>query len=312
MNNIAVVIPCYKVADTIEDVISQIPQEINHIIVVDDGCPDFSGRYAEQSLDKRVIVLRHTDNLGVGGATITGYKKAVELDCDIIVKIDGDGQMDADYITELVEPIIQNKADYTKGNRFFDYNILLAMPLIRLIGNSILTFIMKLVSGYWDIKDPTNGFTAIHKKILKKLNLNKIDRSYFFESDMLINLNIINAVVHDVDIPSRYGHEKSSLNILSTIIVFPFKHFRGLLRRVLIKYYITDINIGSAYLLFGALSFLFGVLFGLRHWIFSREYGVFSSAGTVMLSALPVFIGVILLIQAITVDIKSVPTKKDK
>lgn len=312
LNKIAVVIPCYKVADTIENVISELPKEIRHIIVIDDGCPDTSGKQAEQLRDKRVTVIHHKDNLGVGGAVLTGYKKALELDCDIVVKVDGDGQMDSSYIHKLIEPIIKGKADYTKGNRFFDFNILLSMPVIRLIGNSILTFIMKLVSGYWNIKDPTNGFTAIHKDTLKKLNLDRIDKSYFFESDMLINLSIINAVIYDVDIPSRYGDEKSSLSIINTVIVFPFKQIRGLLRRILLKYYIMDINIGSIYLLFGLFFLLFGVIFGIRHWLYSTEVGIITSPGTVMLSALPIFIGVILLIQVITIDIKSVPTKKDK
>lgn len=205
----AIVIPAYKVSETIVDVINSIPDDVDEVIVVDDACPESSGRIAEGSGRKNLLVLYHDNNQGVGGAVITGYKKALELGCDIIIKMDGDGQMDPAYIQSLIEPLINNKADYAKGNRFRDFNALKSMPKVRLFGNSTLSFLVKFSSGYWNVMDPTNGYTAIHRRALDRLNLEKMSKRFFFESDMLINLNIINAVVQDIPIPARYTGEKS-------------------------------------------------------------------------------------------------------
>ena len=176
---IAVVIPAFKVVDHIKDVISSLPREIDHIIVVDDHCPFSSGKEAEKLNRENVIVLYHDLNQGVGGTVITGYKKALELGCEIIVKMDGDGQMDPKYLNDLIAPLKNNEADYTKGNRFTHFKSLKAMPKARLFGNSGLSFLVKAASGYWNIMDPTNGYTAIHKRVLEKLNLEKyIERDF--------------------------------------------------------------------------------------------------------------------------------------
>ncbi len=169
--NIAVVVPSYKVSKHILQVINDIPKFINHVIVIDDKCPQNSGMIAESSDDKRVIVCYHEVNQGVGGAVVTGYKKAMELGADIVVKIDGDGQMDVNYMQQLIEPLIDGKADYTKGNRFADFKALRQMPKIRLLGNSGLSFLVKASSGYWNMMDPTNGYTAINKHALGELDL---------------------------------------------------------------------------------------------------------------------------------------------
>ncbi|PPK59398.1 glycosyl transferase family 2 [Malaciobacter marinus] len=187
---ISVVIPSYKVDKHIENVIKNIPNFVNNIIVVDDKCPQNSGKIAEDLDDKRVIVCYHSENSGVGGAVVTGYKKALELDIDIVIKIDGDGQMDVNYMQQLIQPLLDGRADYTKGNRFTDFKALRKMPKIRLFGNSGLSFLVKAASGYWNLMDPTNGYTAINKHALEELDLDNIAKRYFFESDMLINLNI--------------------------------------------------------------------------------------------------------------------------
>jgi len=178
---VAVVIPAYKVVDHLKDVILSIPDDIHHIIVVDDNCPYSSGKEAEKLNRKNIIVIYHEQNQGVGGSVITGYKKALELGSEIVVKMDGDGQMDPKYIKNLILPLIQNEADYAKGNRFRNFKSLKAMPKIRLFGNSGLSFFIKASSGYWNIMDPTNGYTAIHKRALEKLNLEKISKRFYFE-----------------------------------------------------------------------------------------------------------------------------------
>lgn len=307
----AVVIPAYKVSETIVNVINSIPDDVDLVIVVDDACPESSGKVAEGSKRGNLMVLYHDDNQGVGGAVITGYKRAIELGCDIVIKMDGDGQMDPTYIQSLIDPLIHNKADYTKGNRFRDFNALKSMPKVRLFGNSVLSFLIKFSSGYWNIMDPTNGYTAIHRRALDRLNLDKISKRFFFESDMLINLNIINAVVQDVPIPARYGREKSSLNIKKVFVQFPPKIFKGLIKRVFLKYFVYDFNMASVYILLGLPMFLFGLTLGVIEWMRSILTGETRSAGTIMLVALPIIVSFQMLLQAIQIDINSVPRKTD-
>jgi dolichol-phosphate mannosyltransferase len=312
MNNdpkIAVVVPAFKVVDSIKKVILSIPTNIDHIIVVDDHCPLSSGKEAEKINQPNVTVIYHEQNQGVGGAVITGYKKALELKCEIIVKIDGDGQMDPHFIERLIAPLIANEADYTKGNRFVNFKALKSMPKIRLFSNSLLSFMLKIVSGYWNVMDPTNGYTAIHRRVLNKLNLGKISKRFFFESDMLIHLNIIRAVVKDIDIPARYEGEKSSLNIRKAILQFLPKLFSRFFRRIFFRYFIYDFNMASVYMILGLPLFAGSVLFGIIEWIDSAVTGRPRSAGTIMLVALPIIISFQMLLQAIQIDINSVPSK---
>ena len=308
-NIITVVIPSYKVAKHIIDVINDMPMFINHIIVVDDKCPQNSGNIAETSNDKRVVVCYHEINQGVGGAVVTGYKKALELNSDIVIKVDGDGQMDVAYMQKLIQPIVDEKADYTKGNRFTDFKALRQMPKIRLFGNSGLSFLVKASSGYWNMMDPTNGYTAINKHALEELDLDNLAKRYFFESDMLINLNIENAVVSDVDIPAKYGDEESSLSITKTLFGFPPKLFKGLCKRIFLKYFIYDFNMLSLYLILGLPMVLFGMGWGIGKWIEAIITNVETSTGTVMLSVLPIILGTQFLLQAIQIDMSNVPKK---
>jgi glycosyltransferase involved in cell wall biosynthesis len=308
--DVAVVIPAYRVSAHIRDLISRIPDFVKHIIVVDDKCPESSGKEAERLQKKNVVVLYHERNEGVGGAVITGYRKALELGCEIVVKIDGDGQMDPKYLDGLMRPLSRNEADYAKGNRFRDFHALKSMPRARLFGNSVLSFFVKVASGYWDIMDPTNGYTAIHRRVLDELNFNALAKRYFFESDMLINLNVINAVVKDVTMPAHYGEEKSSLRISKVLLQFPLRLVKGLLKRVFLKYFIYDFNMASVYVLIGLPVFLLSVLFAVLEWVDSVLTGVPRSAGTIMLLALPIIISFQMLLQAVQIDIHSVPKRK--
>lgn len=307
--NITVVIPTYKVSKHIIEVIKEIPKFVKYIIVVDDKCPQNSGQIAETSKDTRVVVCYHEVNQGVGGAVVTGYKKALQLGADVVVKIDGDGQMDINYIQKLIQPIVDGKADYTKGNRFTDFKALRAMPKIRLFGNSGLSFLVKASSGYWNMMDPTNGYTAISKHTLEDLDLENLAKRYFFESDMLINLNIENAVLKDIEIPAKYGDEESSLSVTKTLLGFPPKLLKGLVKRIFLKYFVYDFNMLSVYLIMGLPMVLCGTVFGVYHWVSSSIQNINTPIGTVMLSALPIILGVQFLLQAISIDINSVPKK---
>ena len=230
---IAVVIPAFRVADHIISVVESIPRFVDRIYLIDDACPNQSGKIVEQTCtDSRIRVLYHLENQGVGGATMTGYLAAIEDGMEVIVKIDGDGQMDASLIAEFVMPILSGEADYTKGNRFFNLEELRAMPGIRLFGNAALSFLSKFSTGYWNLFDPTNGYTAIHADVAKLLPFEKISRRYFFESDMLFRLNTIRAVAVDIPMSAIYGDEISNLKVSRVMGEFFVKHVRNFFKRI--------------------------------------------------------------------------------
>ena len=208
---IACVIPCYKERNHILDVLKKIPDIVDFIFVVDDNCPEKTGEIVlEKNEDLRVNVIFMEKNLGVGGATVAGYKEAIKYNADIVVKIDGDGQMDPLDLKKVITPIVSKKCDYTKGNRFFFVNDIKSMPKVRIFGNICLTFFSKFSSGFWEISDPTNGYTAIHQVALKSLDLDKISRGYFFESDILCKLYFhlsYNNVRHVYHIEQVFYHQ---------------------------------------------------------------------------------------------------------
>lgn len=305
---IAVVIPSYRVRSTILPVLELVGPEVGAIFVVDDACPEGTGDFVRTSCaDARVSVLRHERNQGVGGAVVTGYTAALDWGADVIVKIDGDGQMDPAFVPTLIQPLLLGDADYVKGNRFYSLESLRAMPLVRLIGNSVLSFLSKASSGYWNIMDPTNGFTAVHAGVLNLIALHKLDKRYFFESDMLFRLNIVRAVVKDVRMDARYEGEASNLSVLGTIRDFPGKYLRRFLKRIAYSYFVRDFNPCSINLIVGCLALLFGGTFGAWHWYLSIRYQMPATTGTVMVAALPVILGAQLILSAINYDLSNVP-----
>lgn len=307
---IAVVIPCYRVTNHVLDVIKKIGAEVSAIFAVDDCCPDGSGDFITKNCtDARVVVLRNPQNLGVGGAVLTGYRVAIEAGAEVIVKIDGDGQMDPSFIPAFIAPILAGEADYAKGNRFFDLEGIRAMPKIRFLGNAALSFMTKLSSGYWNLFDPTNGYTAIHAAVARHLPFEKISRRYFFETDMLFRLNTLRAVVVDVPMNAQYGDEVSGLKISKNLGEFFLKHVRNFSKRIFYNYYLRDMSLASIELPLGVLLFMSGCGFGVYHWIDSLQKGVATPAGTVMLAALPILMGTQLILAFLSYDIANVPRR---
>ncbi|SDU35175.1 glycosyltransferase family 2 protein [Halopseudomonas salegens] len=307
---IAVVIPCFNVASHILEVLARVPAQVERIYLVDDDCPEKTADLVEGScIDPRLSILRNETNLGVGGAVIAGYQQALQEGMDIVVKLDGDGQMDPGLIPRIVRPIVQERADYTKGNRFYRLESLRGMPVLRLIGNAGLSFLSKLSCGYWNIMDPTNGYTAIHASVLREVPLDKLAQRYFFETDMLFRLNTLRAVVQDVPIDSVYADEKSGLKIHRILPDFLGKHLSRFFKRYAYNYWLRDFNAGSLYSFLGLLLLTGGSLFGIQQWMESVSTGVAATSGTVMLSALPVLIGIQLLLAFIHIDIERVPNQ---
>jgi dolichol-phosphate mannosyltransferase len=307
---VAVVIPAYRVSRHILGVLVGIGDEVRAIYVVDDACPEGSGDLVQaQCSDARVRVLRRESNGGVGAAVMTGYAAALSDGADVIVKIDGDGQMDPGLVPDFVAPIAAGQADYTKGNRFFNLEGLEQMPRTRLVGNAALSFMNKVSSGYWDIFDPTNGYTAIHASIARCLPLDKISPGYFFETDMLFRLNTLRAVVWDVPMQARYGDEVSNMKISRVAGQFLVDHLRNFGKRIFYNYYLRDVSIASIELPLGLIGVVTGVLLGSYHWIHSAQLGVTTPAGTVMLATLPLLAGLQLLLAFIHYDIAAVPRR---
>lgn len=307
---IAVAIPCFRVTRHVLQVIANVPPGVAQIYAVDDACPDGSGAWIETYCeDPRVRVLRNAENQGVGGALLTAYRQALADGMDIVVKIDGDGQMDPRLIPQFVAPILRGRADYTKGNRFFRPESVAGMPPVRLFGNAVLSFLTKLSCGYWNLMDPTNGYTAIHTRVLRELPLDKIEKRYFFETDMLFRLNTIRAVVKDVPMDSVYADEESQLHVRKVVPEFLAKHASRLWRRYAYSYLVRDFNPGTIYSLAGAIMLLCGVGFGLAHWISSAVSGQPASSGTVMLAALPILVGIQFLVAFLHYDVDNVPAE---
>src|SRR5262249_21178270 len=218
---ITTVVPAYNEAKHIGHVIETMPQLVDRIVVVDDCSDDGTGEVARSCSDSRVTVIATPNNLGVGGATVLGYRRAIELATDIVAKMDGDDQMSPEHLPHLLDAIIEEGYDYAKGNRFLTRQSLSGMPIHRIFGNIVLTFMTKLASGYWHVFDPQNGFTAIKAGVLATLDLDSIHERYFFENDMLIHLNVSRFRVKDVAIPARYGEELSGINPFKVGMTFP-------------------------------------------------------------------------------------------
>ncbi|HYE52568.1 MAG TPA: glycosyltransferase family 2 protein [Azospirillaceae bacterium] len=306
---VAVVIPCYRVAGKVLSVIAGIGPEVDQIYVVDDACPEGSGALVqEKRQDPRVRVLFHEANQGVGGAMVTGFRAALAGGADIVVKLDGDGQMDPALIPTLIAPLLAGTADYAKGNRFFDLEGLAAMPAVRLVGNAVLSFFAKASTGYWSVMDPTNGFCAITATALRLVPLDKLSRGYFFETDLLFRLALVRAVVADVPFRAVYGDEVSSLRIHRVIGPFLAGHVRNFWKRIFYNYFLRGFSVASLELLVALPLILFGAVFGAVSWYRLEMTGGTATAGTVMLAALPIIVGVQMLLAFLNSDMQGEPS----
>lgn len=305
LNNrkIAIAIPCYKVEQHLPQVVAGLPGFVDSILLVDDCSPDGTGALIDRMAkeDKRITALHHQKNKGVGGAMKTAFQKAIEQGTDAVVKLDGDGQMDAAFIAPLAEAL--GESDFAKGNRLFDRKELRRMPLLRRMGNMGIGFMVKAASGYWNVSDPVNGFFAIRTATLRQMDFSRIADRFFFESSMLIELHYTGARISEVTMPAIYGTEKSNLSIGKTLLSFPPRLIAGWLRRIHLSYFVYDFNICSLYLLAGVPSFLFGLVFGICEWIHYAGMGLGAPTGTIMVAVLPFILGFQMLLAAAQYDI---------
>ena len=306
-SNVAVVIPAFCAEKSIAQVIQGIPEWVKDIFVIDDCSQDSTGTVVNSLKNPKVHLIRLEKNQGVGNAVLTGYQAAVENKADIIVKIDSDGQMDPKYIEKLIQPIESGQANYTKGNRFFRRSGIHKMPIFRKIGNVGLSFMIKMSSGYWNIFDPTNGYTAISAEIVPMLNFKNISRRFFFETSLLLELGLLRAVVKDIDIPAIYGEEKSHLSEIKALLEFPPKLVVGFFKRIVYLYFIRDFNAVSFLSISGFIGIAFGMIWGVSKWQQSSAKGMITPTGTVMIAVIPIIIGIQFLLQAMVLDIQNFP-----
>lgn len=301
------VIPAYRAAGTIVSVVEQALEHADCVVVVDDACPQHSGSVVELAYagNTSVRVLVRERNGGVGAAMKTGIEHCLNEGADAIVKLDADGQMDPAFIP-IIRDLLANDPSLVcvKGNRFFDASAIDRMPKKRLFGNAVLSLLAKFASGYWNVIDPTNGYLAFSGSLLSLLPWRSFADSYFFEISVLSELGLKRLPILELEMPTIYNAAPSSLSIPRVLFEFPPKLLRLTLRRILVQYFVFDLNLGSIYMLLGMLLLLAGAAWGTYQWIDSSITHVPRSTGTVMLAVLPVLMGFQLLLNALMYDVQ--------
>jgi glycosyltransferase involved in cell wall biosynthesis len=294
---VAVVVPAYNEEALVGSTVSGIPAFVDNIIVVDDCSKDETAVRA-QNADKRVEVIAHERNQGVGAAIVTGYRRAIAIDADVTCVMAADGQMDPDDLETLVRAIAVDETDYAKANRLFTGQAWQLIPRTRYLGNAALSFMTKIASGYWHVADSQSGYTAVNLETLKLLDLDRIYRRYGFPNDLLVHLNVFNRRVRDY--PSRpiYGvGERSGIRLRHVVP-------KGFFWRMGQKYVIRDFHPLILFYMLGILLFAGGFLLGVAE-VALRIYGNPIPSATIVLVALLVISGLQLLLFAMWFDMES-------
>jgi glycosyltransferase involved in cell wall biosynthesis len=304
--SIAVVIPAYNEEALIDKTLKSMPDLVDRVIVVDDASSDATSEKATAIGDPRVEVIRHEQNKGVGGAILTGHHRAIEVGGDVAVVMAGDGQMDPDYLPALLDPICDEGYDFAKADRFFDFDSFQGMPRYRVLGNVLVGFLAKASTGYWNLFDPLNGYTATRTSALQRLPLGRIRSDYAFECDILVYLNTIHARARDVPIPAVYGVERSGIRLFREARKLIWSLFKGFWRRIVWKYVLWSFSPVAIFLFAGLALVGWGIAFG--GWIVYETLGdPVASTATVLMSVGPLLVGINLLIVATVLDILDSP-----
>jgi glycosyltransferase involved in cell wall biosynthesis len=304
---VAAVVPAYKEEKMISKVIDTMPAIVDHIVIVDDCSPDGTSAVVEANADPRVKLIRHEVNQGVGGAIITAHRAAIELGADVNVVMAGDAQMDPQYLPALLDKVTDEGYGFAKANRFYAPESFQGMPGHRVFGNIVLSFLTKMASGYWNLFDPQNGYTAVRTDVLKRVPLDRVAKRYSFENDLLIHLNILQVPAIDVPIPAVYGDEVSSIRLGKVVPELLNRLTVGFWTRIWYRYVLWSFSAIALLLFVGLFMFLFGLAISI--WLLFVTIGQpAATAGTVMLAALPLIVGIQMLISALQLDIQSTPS----
>ena len=275
---ICVIVPAYNESTQIKGVIQSMPEFIDTILVVDDASTDCTADMVKacQKNNGKLHLIQHSGNLGCGGAMITGYQWAASKEFDVVVRMDGDGQMNPNDLVSLITPVVEGNCDYAKGNRFFSGKAFDIMPKLRFFGTAFLSLLTKIVSGYWHISDFQSGFTAINKKALKTINWNQMYKGYGQPNDLLILLNIDNFIVKDVPVDPVYNvGEVSGIKIKKVIFTLGWLLIKRFFWRLKEKYIIRDFH---PLVFFYSLGLLLG---GFSVVLFLRVFIIWFSVGQI-------------------------------
>ena len=303
---IAVVVPAFNEEALIATTVSTVPDLVDHVLLVDDASTDATADKARAAGDERLEVITHERNRGVGGAVITGHRRAVEIGADVSVVMAGDAQMDPEYLPALLDPIADDGYDFAKADRFFDFGSYEGMPRARVIGNVLVGFLAKASTGYWHLFDPLNGYTAIRTDPLRRLPLHRIRQDYSFECDLLGYLNIIHAKGKDVPVPAVYGEERSGIRLFRAGRKLLWSLWKGFWRRMMWKYLLWSFSPIAIFLFAGLALCLWGVGFGIGITVATLGPPE-ASAATVLISVGPLLVGINLLIVAWVLDVLESP-----
>jgi glycosyltransferase involved in cell wall biosynthesis len=303
--SIAALVAAYNEAAHLGTVISTMPALVDRIVVVDDASTDSTPQVVGEAGDPRVTYIRHETNQGAGASKIAAHLAGADSGADILVTMDGDGQMDPEYLPALLDPIIDEGYDFAKGNRFFATDSWEGMPRHRIFGNVVLTFMTKAATGYWNLFDPQNGYTAMTRETSSRIAWDSLARDYSFENDMLAHLGLLRARIKDVDIPALYGNEVSHIRLTKAVpSIFATLH-RALWRRFWLQYVVRSFSPVALFVVIGWVLLLWSLITGA--YFISTAFGHIAT-GPVMVVVIPFIVGVQLEIAALVLDIINAPS----
>ncbi|MBU4556365.1 MAG: glycosyltransferase family 2 protein [Actinobacteria bacterium] len=303
--SVGVVVPCHNEAALIGSVIETMPSYVDRIYVVDDVSSDDTVSIVKRYVaadPERVTLIRHPQNRGVGAAIVTGYKAAVDENVDLVAVMAGDAQMDPDDLEALLEPVASGQCDYAKGNRLFSGDAWTLIPRVRYLGNSALSLMTKVASGYWHVADSQTGYTVASLKALQTIELDSLYPRYGFPNDILVRLNVFGFRVHDVPVRPVYGvGEKSGIRLLRVIPAISFLLFRRFWFRMFQKYVIHDTHPLVLFYMMGNAFVFVGVWLGLLQ-VFARLRDIPPSVATTVLATLLLISGLQFIFFAMWFD----------
>lgn len=287
---VGVVVPCHNEETQIGTVISTMPEYVDRIIIVDDVSTDGTCSVVEEYSERmpgRIRLIRHEANGGVGRAIVTGYKAAVEEGIEMTAVMAGDAQMDPDDLPALLDPVASGEIDYSKGNRLFTGDAWHIIPRHRYLGNSALSLMTKIASGYWHVADSQTGYTVANLKSLSTIDLDSLYPRYGFPNDVLVHLNVFDFRVRDVPIKPVYGvGERSGIKLHKVVPTLSWLLLRRFWWRMGQKYVIRDTHPLVLFYVFGLLFGVLGFALGLLETWQKLVHGLDPAVPTVVLAAL--------------------------
>jgi glycosyltransferase involved in cell wall biosynthesis len=307
---VGVVIPAYNEELLISATLAGIPAFVDRVFIVDDASKDSTVGLAHGAAadDPRIVVIVHERNLGVGAAVVTGYKRAIAEELDVVCVMNGDNQMDPDELLHLINPVVLGELDYAKANRLFSGEAWNLIPHYRYLGNAILSLFTKIASGYWHVADSQAGYTAISLEMLKQLDLDRIYPNYGYPNDMLVHLNVWSARVRDIPSKPIYGiGERSGIRLRKVIPRISWLLVNGFFWRMFQKYVIRDFHPLVFFYAAGFFTWFLGVVLAVVA-VVQHFVGPPPNAGTAILVALMLTFGVLFTLFAMWFDME---TNKD-